>query len=97
VDEDDLSTEQVKEMLAIGGGDLVVEEDVTMQVETDPTTNWYYFDHILAFESMFIIGLNNDLVLVFIRFFQFGPTFYFVFNLVIIFVNFIQFGLFQHR
>ncbi|QCE10832.1 hypothetical protein DEO72_LG10g2064 [Vigna unguiculata] len=39
VDEDDLSTEQVKEMLAIGGGDLVVEEDVTMQVETDPTTN----------------------------------------------------------
>lgn len=39
MDEDDLSTEQVKEMLAIGGGDLVVEEDVTMQVETDPTTN----------------------------------------------------------
>ena len=39
VDEDDLSVEQVEEMLTIGGGDLVVEEEVTMLVKIDPTTN----------------------------------------------------------
>ena len=39
VDEDDLSAEQMEEMSTTSGRVLVAEEDVTMQVETDPTTN----------------------------------------------------------
>jgi len=39
-------------------------------------------------------GLNNDLVLIFILFFQFSFIFYF-FNLIIIFINFIQFDHFR--
>jgi len=40
-------------------------------------------------------GLNNGLILVFVRFFQCAHTFIFFFNLVLIFVNFIQFGPFH--
>jgi len=52
--------------------------------------------HVTQFIKLFfILGLHNNLVLVFVWFFQFGPTFYFVFNLVLTFVNFIQFDHFH--
>jgi len=40
-------------------------------------------------------GLNNGLILVFVRFFQCGPTFVFFFNLILVLVNFIQVGPFR--
>jgi len=39
VDEDDLSVEQAKEVPATSGRDPTTEEDVIMQVETDPVIN----------------------------------------------------------
>jgi len=44
-----------QERRIIGGEDLVVEEEVTMQVEADSTAKWFYFDPILAFEPKFEI------------------------------------------